>query len=213
MEINKEFIMENALLCVCNQKDMAKKMKGQDGIHKRLGNTDLELYVRVLVNKSDASGDMGIASFVLTREHCEAYGILEEDAFAAATKNQEYTFRSMDEVMEEMAGIPMPHTDMFVISNKLAWNGASGMIHKEFLDRAMQEFECKAVYILPSSIHECLVVPASVGTSCEMDDMVNGVNEEVLQDSEWLSDHSYFYDGELHNFKDEVGSLVDFLFG
>lgn len=194
MEINRKFILDNALLCVCNCKDMAEKMKGQNGIHKRLDDTDLELYVRVLVDYSEESE---IASFVLTRKHCETYGIFEEDAFAAATRNQEYTFRSMDEVMEEMMGMPVPHTDMFVISNKLIWNGASGIVHKEFLDRAAEEFGCENVYVLPSSIHECLVVPATSGSAREMSSMVSDVNNGFVQDSDFLSDHVYKYNAKF----------------
>lgn len=50
-------------------------------------------------------------------------------------------------------------------------------------------------YVLPSSIHECLILPAGDRYSAgELQDMVREINSTQLQPQEILSDHVYYYD-------------------
>ena len=58
---------------------------------------------------------------------------------------------------------------------------------------------CSDYYVLPSSIHECLILPADGQYSAEeLQDMVREINSTQLQPQEVLSDHVYYYDWALH---------------
>ena len=50
----------------------------------------------------------------------------------------------------------------------------------------------KGYYLIPSSVHEMLVMPADIGISIDdMNEMVRGVNEAEVKPEEVLSDHVY----------------------
>ena len=50
-------------------------------------------------------------------------------------------------------------------------------------------------FVLPSSIHEVIVVPESKGLDTEeMNEMVNEINETQVAPEEVLSSHAYYYE-------------------
>ena len=58
------------------------------------------------------------------------------------------------------------------------------------------------LYVLPSSIHECIIMPVTeLHTKEDLSKMVCHVNEREVLEEEILSDHVYYYDrlsDELH---------------
>ena len=52
-------------------------------------------------------------------------------------------------------------------------------------------------YVLPSSIHECLILPAEGFSGSQLRSMVREINETRLPPQEVLSDQVYFYDRHL----------------
>ena len=52
------------------------------------------------------------------------------------------------------------------------------------------------LYVLPSSVHEVIVVPASLSAAGDLGEMVRSVNKEVVSEIEYLSDHPYYYSRE-----------------
>lgn len=83
---------------------------------------------------------------------------------------------------------------MYVLTNKQRSNGAVCMIY----DKVLEEFakkQGKDIYILPSSVHEVILVPAVEGINPkDLSDMVKEVNSSELDDIDVLSDHIYKYD-------------------
>ena len=52
-------------------------------------------------------------------------------------------------------------------------------------------------YILPSSVHECILAPASSYMSQEqLSQMIREINEEHVEVQEVLSNQAYYYMGE-----------------
>ena len=50
-------------------------------------------------------------------------------------------------------------------------------------------------YILPSSCHEVILAPELLGLKAgELEEMVRGVNREIVNPKVWLSDTVYHYD-------------------
>ena len=76
-------------------------------------------------------------------------------------------------------------------------NGAAAILN----DTARQEIAEKLgdFYVLPSSIHEVMIVPKSTGRSLEeLELMVRSVNSSEVEPDEVLSDHVYEYDAKEH---------------
>lgn len=170
--------------------------------HYRLG--DLAIIFQVLLNSSELHGS---ASITIRNEHLKMWNIDAETIFDLAKKNaaekHPVRIQSMLEVLSEMTGelpeemMGMEETQMmFVLSNEVKLNAASGII---FTDK-LQEFADKRgadLFILPSSVHEVLLVPNTDNTNMsvlELTNMVKEVNATQLAPDEILSDTVYFYD-------------------
>lgn len=82
---------------------------------------------------------------------------------------------------------------MYVLTNKQKTNGAACMIYENVLDNFADSLGSD-VYILPSSVHEVILVPAVEGIDKdELTNMVKEVNEKELDEIDILSDHVYYY--------------------
>lgn len=84
-------------------------------------------------------------------------------------------------------------TSMFVATNTAKINGAAVILYprvlKDFADRKGRDF-----YILPSSVHETILIPADDEKQIqELAAMVKRVNETRVQPEEVLSDSVYLY--------------------
>lgn len=83
---------------------------------------------------------------------------------------------------------------MYVLSNKQKLQGAACMFYPEILRKFANENKCD-LYILPSSIHEVILLPAESDTSREnLLDMVTEINRTQVEECEILADSVYFYE-------------------
>jgi hypothetical protein len=87
-------------------------------------------------------------------------------------------------------------TDMYVLSNIKGINGASCLLYpnlvKNFADNYQSDF-----YILPSSIHEIILVKDDKRLGKDvLHNMVIDVNQTQVPEEEFLSDHVYYYSRE-----------------
>ena len=171
--------------------------------HYKLG--DLAIIFQVLLNSNDLHGS---ASITVRNEHLKMWNVDAETIFNLAKKNaaEKHPIRiqTMFEVLSEMTGeLPEEMMSMeeetqmmYVLSNEIKLNAASGII---FTDK-LQEFAEKRgadLYILPSSIHEVLLIPDTGNTNMSVSDltnMVKEVNATQLAPDEILSDNVYYYD-------------------
>ncbi len=80
-------------------------------------------------------------------------------------------------------------------------NGAAVVANEEYQELISQKVNGD-YYILPSSIHEVLIIPKPTEmTAKELQCMVNEVNSTQVQDDEVLSNHVYEYQAKEHKFK------------
>ncbi len=86
---------------------------------------------------------------------------------------------------------------VYILTNSKKVNGASCILYKDLL----RNFACEKnenFYIIPSSIHEVLLVPESQGLKMdELKSMVQEVNDTELDREEILSYSVYYYNREL----------------
>lgn len=130
-------------------------------------------------------------------------GKYTQEELDAAMKNTERAaiIGSMFDIVRG-CGVPVDDWEydddpMLALTTTEQFNGA-GVI---FCDRVLQKIYEKMgdYYILPSSIHEVLIVPATCGLDRdELKEMVCTVNRDQVAPEDQLSDEVYFYDGTFH---------------
>ena len=85
------------------------------------------------------------------------------------------------------------HANMCVLTNRAMCYGATGILRTDLLEKLAQLKETD-LYILPSSVHEVILLPA---LDCwdvdELRQMVKNVNAGWVDKMEWLSDEVYYY--------------------
>lgn len=83
--------------------------------------------------------------------------------------------------------------DLYILSNLKGINGASCLLYPEIIKNFSKLLQCD-LYILPSSIHEIIILPAFDAYSKEhLEEMVTDINQTQVPYEEVLSDHVYYY--------------------
>ena len=159
---------------------------------------DLALIYRV--DMEQISGDH--MSMMITDQNLKAFGItagqLHQDAMENAPLSHPPVLKSLREVLAGlgMGGMePSPgEPDIMVATTEDAVMGASVIQYPGFLEQAAEKIGGD-FFVLPSSIHEVLLVPDDgVADYHELETMVRGINKAQVAPKERLSDHVYHYD-------------------
>ena len=154
------------------------------------------------------SEDNQLFSILITNKHMLLWGVTAEQVYEDAVCNtpdlREPELVSMESMMrmllgdsekiEEIEGRDADEAvQIFVLSNKQRIYGAAAMLYRNILEE-FAEKEQTDVYILPSSVHEVILIPVRNDMNTqELNKMVREVNEHELQKEEILSDHAYLY--------------------
>ncbi|MFV0527641.1 MAG: DUF5688 family protein [Lachnospiraceae bacterium] len=134
-------------------------------------------------------------------------GFDENQLFDLAVNNPAYrdniVIMGMGEMLQGiMAGenthpmgteIASPNETMIVIGNQMNFYGAASILDSDTMQKVTELFG-EDVYILPSSIHECIAVPKSSADVEGLREMVRDINQTQVVAEERLSDEVYQYD-------------------
>lgn len=158
----------------------------------------------------------GVGTWNITKEILEAYSIDEDVLHQTAMNNsiqkRPYFIKNMLELLEEI----MPEEDfaqyidedmmlerrnpMYVMSNEDKTLGAITVLYPGVLNAFYEKHG--NFYVLPSSIHEVILIPVSEGIEeRELQNMVEEVNRLALKQEEFLSDNVYIYEGEVNKLR------------
>lgn len=163
---------------------------------------DLSIVFQVLVSDKNIGG----ASVLIHNAHAKLWGVDCSELYKCALKNTPqllpYEIKGMSDVICEIMEVDAnkgsgdfgEQIPMYVLSNSRRTDGAACMLYPELI----ADF-AKAVggdlYIIPSSIHELLLLPVWVAENGEgLVDIIREVNETQLLTEEVLSDSLYLYD-------------------
>lgn len=167
---------------------------------------DLAITFHCLV-RSEAEG---IGTIRITNDHIEQWGITCDELKELAYNNTNRLFppiiRPMDEVIKELLydddtdneifdyedldGDTYP---MYILTNEKGINGASSLVYKDVIRDFAQRINSD-IYILPSSIHEIILIPKDELDEKErFEKMVIEINETQVPPEEVLSDQVYMY--------------------
>ena len=148
---------------------------------------------------------------LVTNELLQTFGISAEqlmaDAAAVVPERKPVLFRPLEEVLADMMSFggvePVERNEPqpLLASVQDMINGAGILGYPDFFRQAA-EVVGGSFYILPSSIHELLLLPEEIGMSVrEMNEMVSSVNAMTVLPEEQLSDEAYHYDVRTQQFE------------
>lgn len=144
-------------------------------------------------------------TLLITNEHIKLLNISAEELHEQAKKNEELfhpsqlysMFGEIDCATEEEASVLQKlntSSRMYILTTKSTTFGAIVMTEEKELKRFAQSIS-KNFYILPSSIHEIILVPETEESSAEdFASMVCDVNKTYVDPTEVLSNSVYYYD-------------------
>ena len=164
---------------------------------------DLSIVFQCLVSEER----FGNASILIHNVHLQLWKVNARELYECALENtpllQGYELADMDTVLEEMKALGgiddeeiedmQQEVPMYVLSNKSRINGASCILYKDILKDFAMVVD-KDLYVLPSSIHEVILLPSD-GTqeSEQLKEMVREINQSQVEKEAVLSDSVYYY--------------------
>lgn len=171
----------------------------------------LDLAIVYYINIKDETFDN--ASILINNTQLKVWGVDELTIDELAKKNTPLIHRAEIKTMadtlielmnskddEAIEFLKSENSPMYVVSNEDKVFGAAVMLY----DGLLREFSKKVnanVYIIPSSVHELILVPDEyVSDSSVLDDMICEINATEVPGTDILSNHAYYYDKK----KDEI---------
>lgn len=146
-----------------------------------------------------------VGNIRLTNKYMKHMEMSVEELYAIALENMEtdYQFLSLAKAIEPMKEADTEFLQMeqelYVLTTYSRVCGASLMLHKGILKNFMEEKQMERIVILPSSVHEVIVMPYDSDRDIMgLNEMVQEVNRTALDATEVLSNHAYLFDGSTY---------------
>ena len=145
----------------------------------------------------------GCGAIQIRRGFPEDWGVdekrIREDAWRNTMRDYPPFLQPLYQAMQELGGSapePAYDTRLFVLSNREKFLGAVSIACPGETEHLAAELG-GSFYVIPSSIHECLVLPDdSVHDPEELGEILRSVNSAVVDPQEVLADHVYRDDAE-----------------
>lgn len=170
------------------QADVFRKATGFDG-----------LIIIPYIDLGDINNDGTSASVKVTNGLLQSWGVTAKEVIDTAIKNskEDISIKSMEAIMMELlTGETVDDEDlginpeMIVLTNRSRMYGAITAITAK---AKLKKMFPNGYVILPSSVHEVIVVPYQPGTESELTGMVNAVNTEEVKPEEILGNKAYIF--------------------
>ena len=162
--------------------------------------------------------EIGNGSILLRSDQLGMLGISAQELDLCARRNTRkrcpVSFGTLKSVMDEMLGKTEPaegekgeektilwdgegknrqEVPLYILTNKERFYGAYWMSDPD-VQRMIAERIGGAYYVLPSSVHECMIVPEYIAWDCaSLAEMVAEINRECVPKEEVLADSIYYY--------------------
>ena len=181
---------------------------------------DLIICVKIACKK-DFNPNEGISSVKITNYLLDKWGKTKEEILLDAYNNTKafnpYKIVNINEILKEIYPdelLDQGHP-MWVCSGKRRIFGAIYLIYKDVLNEVAEQLNTTCICILPSSIHELIILDGNIVDITDEEAMlklVQEVNSEVVLEEEILSDNVYFYDADKEELTDSNNNVIEFPF-
>lgn len=163
---------------------------------------DLSIIFQCIVSKEM----YGTASILIHNVHLTLWKVNAGELYERALENtprlQGYQIADMRSVIEEMIAqtsqpvhLKEERSDipMYVLSNRVRVHGATCILYPDLLHNFAEVVESD-LYVLPSSIHEVILLPTHDRQDVvQLKEMVHEINDSQVEPEEVLSDSVYYY--------------------
>lgn len=152
---------------------------------------DLALTVRRLLRQDEN----GLTSILVTEYELDKWGVTWEQVYYTAKENTPKLFPAeimpVQEILGEDTEGVMP---FYILTNQMGINGATCLCYPNVVSDFAQYLNCN-LYLLPSSIHEILILPdQGIYEQEQLFEMVWNANQSVVARGELLSYQIYYCD-------------------
>ena len=161
----------------------------------------------------------GTFTATITNSLMKSLEMDEEQLFCVAKDNMKEqmstVIKPMNEIIDELLGDVCDNEPldldigkenlMYVITNEMRFRGASAILDEEKLHKFAETLG-EDFYLLPSSRHEFIAVPASVGDINMLEEMVYEINQTQVEIEDRLSNEVYQYDRQTREIKQVTNS-------
>ena len=150
------------------------------------------------------------ATILIQNTHLSMWDITQKELEENAVKYTCLCLPAEFLTMSQLAGLEEEYVDeileeescpMYILTNKERRYGAGTIFYPGILEQE-QKLLGDNFYILPSSIHECILVPEEGSYDQDgLTEMVTEINAQHVDAREVLSDQAYYYlkkDGRIH---------------
>lgn len=201
-DFSMEHFKDNVVMCLVNTEQKRELLVD---VPNRAFHDLSVIYRWGIEGIPDAAG-----SVMVTDSVAKMAGVTEEELFRCASENTRrinpVSIITMQELLFETMSLPpelksmfvqkkSPGENMWIITNENRYNGAVSMLYEENLHELAEKLG-DDLFILPSSIHEVIAVPAGMaeGNPAYLAEMVHDVNMGEVELEERLSNSVYHYD-------------------
>lgn len=184
--------------------------------HRNYHDLAVAYYIRL------AMTDNGLATLNITKTLSEIWGVDEETLYSLAHKNTPVLSRGCIVPAADILGGPFSAScndthesntydgfdftsaaedglPMYIATNTNKTYGAAAILYDGLLDSVAANLG--SFYVLPSSVHELIIVPEKFGHPSELKQMVEEINGTEVPAEEILSDSCYCFDADTHELK------------
>lgn len=176
---------------------LVRKDWNQEELKDRVYREYLDFAVTLAVELGMKEGRSG--SVPVGKDLPEIWGVGEDEIYRRAWENlyrERYYVVPIERLLPE--GYPVSETKMYVLMRENRTYGAGLLLREDILRRFAEE-QGGNIYILPSSVHELVLIRQEEEMEVsELRGVVELVNEDldVMKPEEKLSDNVYLYDRE-----------------
>lgn len=178
------------------------RIQGNEALLKEIPHVEF-LDLAICFYYAYSSRSLGEGSILVYHSHMSLWGVGTQELMRLAEENTPRLFPArlspMTEVLNEISEVcgecgPAQDIPLTVLTNESRIHGAACILYPDILKR-LGEKSGKEIYIIPSSIHEVLLL-ARTGREkpAELKRTIYEVNRTHLAPEEVLSDNLYLYD-------------------
>lgn len=146
-----------------------------------------------------------IGTKLIKNKDIKEWGITEEILYQKAMEN----IQSCTTVKNMWDVLPVAETDkkkcfeiekcddqhdMYIVKYDMECMGAGAILNSGRLKELAEQINTKRLVIIPSSLHECLVIDGTLANIDNLKELIQYENETVVREKDVLSNSPYYYD-------------------
>lgn len=172
--------------------ELINALMNEDSLKDRPCRRWNDLFITYFIKSPDIAPDGTVGTVRITNDLLKSWKVTEEDLYSL----------SLEYIKEHTILFALPFMKgpgMVALSNKDKYRGASCILNKDFLAKNFNEDK----YLLPSSIHEWIVVSKNVNRLADFQEIVKSINADtsIMDPKEILSNFVYEYNHITHEVK------------